>query len=136
MSNEGVIKRLRNVAILVTVVVLILLVALNPSILLYPSELVFPALIALFVSLPLYILWAIAKARLKDNQRAGVRTAYLRACLAGVLMPFLTVVFALYTLMAPQYGPTAGALSLMAVVLASPLISGMTMLAVFLLAQR
>ena len=136
MSNEGVIKRLRNIAILVTVIVLFLLVVLNPLGWVYPEELGFPLFITLFVSLPLYILWAIAKWRLKNNQRAAIRAAYLRACLAGTLTPFLIFAFGLYMIMTSEAGPIGGGFFFLLIVLASPLISGITMLAVFVLALR
>ena len=128
MSDDGVIKTLRNVAILVTVIVSILMVAhYNPE-----SYKVFAWLlgIAIFVSLPFYVLLISAKRGLKNDKRAGIRTAYLRACVVGLGATFLVVAFAVY-IVALSLGPCASALIVDGLPFVSPPISGVVMFAVF-----
>ena len=131
MPNDGVIKTLRNVAILVTVIVLILEAVIKPAVLLYPGEYVFLLIEAFLVGLPFYILVAFAKRRLKSDERAGIQTAYLSACGAGLGMIFLFVAYAVYIFALSLGGPIAAGLSFFAVVLASPVISGTVMFTVF-----
>ena len=146
MSDNGVIKTLRNVAILVTVIVLILMAVFYT---LEASDILESLLddyakllgLVIFVSLPFYILLFFAKFRLKSDQRAGIRTAYLRACVAGLGVTFLVVAYAVYVLALSLAGhceidiwfgfPCIEWFLASFIFFTSPLISGVVMSAVF-----